>query len=133
MCRSAMPRGATVRTSILLRVSDITRLETLTKDSFLPARGERFRVSLPPEGGSHTGGSDTSGSGSLDVTLTDVASNGLRGHGREQFSVHFLGPRDPVLPQMIYRLENPHLGVLEIFLVPISRDASGVTYEAVFA
>ena len=108
-------------------MSDITRLETLTKNSFVPAQGERFLLNLPPEGGSHTGGSHT-----LDVTLVDVAANGMRGHGREQFSLHFLGPRDPVLPQMIYRLENPRMGVLEIFLVPIARDASGVTYEAIF-
>ena len=111
-----------MRTSILLPVSDITRLETLTKDSFLPATGEHFVLRLPPERGSHT----------LDLTLVEVASNGMRGHGREQFSLHFLGPQEPVLPQMIYRLENPRLGVLEIFLVPIARDAAGVTYEAIF-
>lgn len=51
---------------------------------------------------------------------------------RVPFSVLFLGPRWPVLPQRIYRLEHHALGALELFLVPIRRDESGVTYEAVF-
>ncbi len=51
---------------------------------------------------------------------------------REQFSLHFRGPATPVLPQRIYRLDHPELGALEIFLVPIRRDAAGITYEAVF-
>ena len=38
----------------------------------------------------------------------------------------------PALPQRIYRLEHAELGGLDLFLVPIGRDASGITYEAVF-
>lgn len=60
------------------------------------------------------------------LTLADV-----NGEGRP-FSIEFLGPRDPVLPQRIYRLEHPALGALELFIVPIGRDADGVRYEAVF-
>ena len=100
-------------------MSDITPLGALTKDFFEPARGERFLLSAP-DGVSY------------DLTLATVAGNGMRGHSREQFSLTFLGPRDPVLPQMIYRLENPRVGVLEIFLVPIGRDERGVSYEAIF-
>jgi hypothetical protein len=37
-----------------------------------------------------------------------------------------------VLPQQIRRVEHPSLGSMEIFLVPIGPDASGMQYEAVF-
>jgi hypothetical protein len=52
---------------------------------------------------------------------------------RDPFRLEFLGPTDPVLPQRTYRLEHAALGPLEIFLVPIARDAGGTTYEAIFA
>jgi hypothetical protein len=44
----------------------------------------------------------------------------------------FRGPRTPVLPQRIYRLEHAVMGPLEIFLVPIGPDAEGMRYQAVF-
>jgi uncharacterized protein DUF6916 len=52
----------------------------------------------------------------------------------EPFSVYFRGPRQPVLPQAIYRLEHPVLGTLDLFLVPIGPDPKegGMVYEAVF-
>lgn len=50
----------------------------------------------------------------------------------EPYAVQFLGPMDPVLPQQIHTLSSQATGAFEIFLVPISRDASGVRYEAVF-
>lgn len=62
------------------------------------------------------------------ITLTLVEVNGEA----RPFSIEFLGPRDPVLPQRIHRLEHPALGALELFIVPIGRDADGVRYEAVF-
>ena len=34
--------------------------------------------------------------------------------------------------QSIYRLEHAGLGALEIFIVPIGRDAESTTYEAIF-
>jgi hypothetical protein len=55
------------------------------------------------------------------------------GMGRDPFRLAFLGPADPVLPQRTYRLEHGTLGALDIFLVPIASDASGTTYEAIFA
>jgi hypothetical protein len=48
------------------------------------------------------------------------------------FSLLFRGRADLVLPQRIYSLEHRQLGTLEIFLVPVGRDSSGVQYEAVF-
>jgi hypothetical protein len=52
--------------------------------------------------------------------------------GLERFSVFFTGPGDIFLPQQIYTLEHEQMGVFEIFLVPIGRDAQGFRYEAVF-
>ena len=52
---------------------------------------------------------------------------------RAPFSLLFLGPAEPVLPQHIYRLEHESIGPLEIFVVPVARDETGTTYEAVFA
>lgn len=51
---------------------------------------------------------------------------------RPPFSLIFLA-RDPrVLPQRIYRMEHNGLGELSIFLVPIGKDAEGVSYQATF-
>ena len=47
------------------------------------------------------------------------------------FRLAFRGPRDPVYPQAIYRLEAPGFAG-EIFLVPIAQDAAGTLYEAIF-
>ena len=71
--------------------------------------------------------------GPLHLILISVSERLGPGTRRQPFSILFLGPPDPVLPQRIYRLEHDVLGVLEIFLVPIRRDADGTTYEAVFA
>jgi hypothetical protein len=52
---------------------------------------------------------------------------------RTPFSLLFHHPRtDAYLPQQIYRLEHPHMGAIEIFLVPLGPDAAGMRYEAVF-
>lgn len=52
--------------------------------------------------------------------------------GRQPFRLTFRGPADPLLAQATYRLEHAGLGALEIFIVPISCDGAGATYEAIF-
>ena len=52
--------------------------------------------------------------------------------GRLPFSLEFLAPASDVLPQAIYRVDHAELGALDLFLVPVARDADGVRYEAVF-
>jgi hypothetical protein len=95
-------------------------LDTLTKESFDPLNGDAF--SLAPDGGT-----------TLSLSLVAVLGAGRRGQAsREPFALHFLGPAVPVLPQRIYQLHHQRLGALDIFLVPIKRDANGTTYEAVF-
>jgi hypothetical protein len=50
----------------------------------------------------------------------------------ENFSLIFLGPLAPVLPQCIYQLNHDSLGSLEIFLVPVGPEGQNMQYEAVF-
>ena len=56
----------------------------------------------------------------------------VEGQMREPFALLFRGPAQPVLGQRMYRLEHAQAGVLELFLVPVGRDAQSVQYEAVF-
>lgn len=51
---------------------------------------------------------------------------------QEQFVLTFLAPVTAPAAQQIFRIHHEQLGEGSIFLVPIARDASGVTYEAVF-
>jgi len=74
------------------------------------------------------------GAGSIDLELVETrsltkADPGLR---RQPFGVVFRGPREPLLPQRIYRLDNDATGAQDIFLVPIRRDDAGTYYEAIF-
>ncbi|HEX4961744.1 MAG TPA: hypothetical protein VF173_12950 [Thermoanaerobaculia bacterium] len=72
----------------------------------------------------------------------EVVLQGVRRHEphpgprAEPFSIYLRspGPGQGVLPQAIYRVEHPALGMLELFLVPIGPDPKlgGMVYEAVF-
>ncbi len=50
----------------------------------------------------------------------------------EQFSLIFRAAREPVLPQRTYHVEHETLGSMDLFLVPIGPDDSGMRYQAVF-
>jgi hypothetical protein len=97
-------------------------LETFTVDTFAARLGERLAVATE--------------AGTVDVELVEAVELDPRRRGasdtRVPFSVVFLGPPDPVLPQGTYRFDHPELGGFEIFVVPIGRDEDGVRYEAVF-
>jgi hypothetical protein len=98
-------------------------LDALTHESFLPHVGTDFPARLGPDA-------------TLGLTLIEVEATGPAPAGgatrRRPFSLLFRGPRAPVLPQRIYRLEHAALGPLEIFIVPIGPDAHGMRYEAIF-
>ena len=96
-------------------------LEKLTLRDFFERVGERFRVVGP----------DAPVVLAL-VEAIDLSRPGAPGSRRSPFSLVFRGPLSPVMPQHTYPLEHPALGRLEIFLVPIGPDASGMRYEAVF-
>lgn len=98
-------------------------LDKMTRETFEPRKGESFTLTTGDDGET----------GEIELQLAHVRGTGLQGKAkREQFALHFHGPRDPILPQKIYRLANAELGTLEIFLVPVARDDERVTYEAVF-
>jgi hypothetical protein len=51
---------------------------------------------------------------------------------QEEFTLIFRGPLDLPIMQGLFRLEHEKLGTEDIFLVPISKDAEGIYFEAVF-
>jgi hypothetical protein len=67
----------------------------------------------------------------IKLVLSEVEELG-RGQQRRAFSLCFLGPAQPILPQSTYRLDNAAMGTLEIFLVPLGPKDGGMIYEAVF-
>ena len=98
-------------------------LDRLTVETFSEQLGKSFQL-FPDE------------KSQLDVVLVEARSlstrSGPAGRPREPFSLVFLGPAAPILPQRIYAIQNEAMGRLEIFLVPIGADARGVRYEAIF-
>lgn len=67
------------------------------------------------------------------ATLTVVEARDLppTSHRSRPFAVVLEGPRDPFLPQAIYPIQHPVLGLLELFIVPIARDAAHTRYEVI--
>lgn len=82
--------------------------------------GERFHLSADPLPRT-----------AIALVEATVLGNAAAGK-RAPFSLVFLAPPGPVLPQRIYGLEHDDLGSFELFLVPIGADRQGVRYEAVF-
>ncbi len=97
-------------------------LSSLTRESFAGRLGESFTVR---------------GDGLPDLELKLAEANALGGDSddREPFSLIFIGPLEPLLPQAIYSLAHDGLGTLDLFLVPVGPDKkrTGIQYEAVFS
>ena len=95
-------------------------LSHLTHADFTDRLHETFRIDL--------------GSSTLEVELiaAELLGPAPETGRREPFSVLFQGPKEPILPQQIYRLEHPQMGTLEVFLVPIGPNPKGQRYELVF-
>ncbi|MDX6207831.1 MAG: hypothetical protein QOE24_222 [Frankiales bacterium] len=68
----------------------------------------------------------------VSITLTDVRSGRSREGMRDPFTLTFTGPPHLTLDQGIHPLTHPTMGLLELFLVPVARDESSMTYEAAF-
>jgi hypothetical protein len=71
----------------------------------------------------------------IPLTLTEaqaLSPNRGRPGTRPPFSLVFVAQDPRVLPQRLYRMEHDGLGELTIFLVPIGKDAHGVSYHATF-
>jgi hypothetical protein len=89
----------------------------LNLDAFSGSIGEVFEV----------GARDGADGARVALELVEATAQGSRA-----FAVRFRGPAEPILEQAIYRFERAGSGPLEIFIVPIGRDESGTTYEAIF-
>jgi hypothetical protein len=96
-------------------------LAALTLATFEPLVGDAFAVAIEPAAEQPIG-----------FVLESATAAGDWPGGRQPFSLIFRGPREPLLPQAIYPLAHASLGVLEIFIVPIARDAESVSYQAIF-
>jgi hypothetical protein len=95
-------------------------LDQLTIESFEPLVGSSFWL--------HNGAQK------MELRLTRagrvMASEAAR-LKRTAFSLYFIGPI--LLPQQIYRLTHDAFAEpLDIFLVPIGKEANGYSFEAVF-
>ena len=86
-----------------------------TRDEFAQQLNTKF--SLPPPG--------------VDLVLVEVSDLLTRPH-QEQFSILFFAPIVEPFGQGLFELQHEQLGTLRLFLVPVSQDEKGVSYEAVF-
>ncbi|MGY4474693.1 DUF6916 family protein [Bradyrhizobium sp. USDA 3364] len=66
------------------------------------------------------------------LKLAKIEPAGNSGRPGGAFSLLFAGPKGAWLPQAIYPLRHPALGVMEIFLVPIGPLGGGNGYQAIF-
>jgi hypothetical protein len=96
-------------------------VQFLTVESFAPHLNSNFALAL--------------GEATLDMALTQVSKLPYRPfHGmmREPFSLIFRSSSAVLLPQRSYPLKHEAMGRLDLFIVPIARDAQGIVYQAVF-
>ncbi|MBR1143451.1 DUF6916 family protein [Bradyrhizobium sp. AUGA SZCCT0431] len=71
--------------------------------------------------------------GVLPLKLVKADPAGASGREGAAFSLLFAAPAGTSLPQGIYPVTHPALGVMEIFLVPIGPLQGGSGYQAIFA
>lgn len=94
---------------------------SLTEKEFSQHIGTKFHIKLDAK--------------EVELELIEVrgyVSQAVEQGGMERFSVFFVGPRDPFLPQQVYQFEHEDMGEFELFLVPIAGDEKTYRYEAVF-
>lgn len=97
-------------------------LGKLTIDDFSTRIGDEFRIT--------SDGEDT-----ISLELDSAETTARAGEARRAdtaFSVIFRGSPDQVLPQSTYEFEHDDMGVVPLFIVPVSQDEKGTYYEAVF-
>jgi hypothetical protein len=112
-------------------------LDRLTVADFEPLCGSAFRAELPGAGPLELGLlSATAFPAPLSRTSAEppTGPGGADGRVRRQpFSLVFRVRTSLHLPQGTYPLAHDRLGRLDIFLVPVGRDADGLLLEAIFA
>jgi len=96
-------------------------LETFSAATFRPHVDEIFTIRL--------------GDASIELRLarvTEPAMSAPRGVRENPFTLYFIGPTAPVLPQRIYTFEHDAFEPFSIFIVPIGLESGGVRYQAIF-
>jgi hypothetical protein len=93
-------------------------LAALSIDQFLPLQNAEFELKAA--------------GGAIPVKLAKVDNVGNSGRAGGAFSLLFAAPKGAALPQAIYQVAHPSLGVMEIFLVPIGPFGGGAGYQAIF-
>jgi hypothetical protein len=66
------------------------------------------------------------------VTLTEVTEKKVS-VAHEEYSLFFRGGRGFFLPQGTYGFEHETLPCFDLFIVPVSEDEHGYTYQAAFS
>ena len=108
--------------------SDAVVLRDLAPDHFEPCLGSTFQTRVDER--------------TVDLELIAVvkppvdefhlAARQRGGIRLQPFNLHFRGPKEARFPQGMRRLDHAALGGLDVFLVPIGADPTGLLYEAVF-
>lgn len=96
-------------------------MQLLSVQNFAGAANQEFEISI--------------GETAMTVTLIEVKplqQRGYPGMMREPFSLLFKSASPVILPQKMYRMKNPAIGALDMFLVPIAREGTAIVYQAVF-
>ena len=70
--------------------------------------------------------------GVVPLKLAKVDPVGDSGRAGGAFSLIFVAPQGPWLPQGIYTVQHPAHGTMEIFLVPVGPALGGNSYQAIF-
>jgi hypothetical protein len=70
--------------------------------------------------------------GRIPLSLAGTCELPRTPHRAAPFAVVLEGPADPLLPQGIYPLVHPVHGRLDLFLVPVARNAAYTRYEVTF-
>ena len=105
-------------------------LDKLTIENFSKHLNNKFQIQF------ETGEGEEVAQSTFEAELVEVSQLGEKPEDEEQrqsFSVIFRGPSEPVLSkQHICKISHDEMGQLDLFLVPIGPDKTGMLYEAVF-
>ena len=93
-------------------------LAALAIDHFTPHRDAAFELAAA--------------NATVPLTLVKVEKIGDSRRAGGAFSLLFAAPAGTSLPQAIYSVTHPSLGVMEIFLVPIGPLSGRTGYQAIF-
>ncbi len=92
-------------------------LDSLHYDDFTPHLNSKFQL--------------RAGNQSWEIELVEVTDKSPSPK-QEQFVLRFCAPLEAPPNQALFELEHAALGAGVMFLVPVTRDANGLHYEAVF-